>query len=115
MGLAIAVVAASATDIPTLLFDEVDSGIGGNTGHVIGRLLRELGGAHQVLAVTHLPQVAARAHHHLVVSKSVADGIPTSHIRRLTVADRPSEVARMLGDEGVQASSLEMAEDLLRL
>lgn len=115
VGLAIAVVAASATDIPTLLFDEVDSGIGGNTGHVIGRLLRELGGARQVLAVTHLPQVAARAHHHLVVSKSVADGIPTSHIRRLTVADRPSEVARMLGDEGVQASSLEMAEDLLRL
>lgn len=115
VGLAIAVVAASASDIPTLLFDEVDSGIGGNTGHVIGRLLRELGVAHQVLAVTHLPQVAARAHHHLVVSKSVAEGIPTSQLRRLTVADRPSEVARMLGDEGVQASSLEMAEDLLRL
>jgi DNA repair protein RecN (Recombination protein N) len=115
VGLAIAAVAASATEIPTLLFDEVDAGIGGNTGHVIGRLLRELGGAHQVLAVTHLPQVAARAHHHLVVKKSVVDGVPTSEIQRLAQQDRAAEVARMLGDEGVQASSLEMAEELLKL
>ncbi|MEY3095254.1 MAG: hypothetical protein RIR74_346 [Pseudomonadota bacterium] len=115
VGLAIAAVAASATEIPTLLFDEVDAGIGGNTGHVIGRLLRELGGAHQVLAVTHLPQVAARAHHHLVVKKSVVDGVPTSEIQPLAQQDRAGEVARMLGDEGVQASSLEMAEELLKL
>lgn len=116
VSLAIAAVAAQATDTPTLIFDEVDVGIGGNTGHVVGRLLRELGGARQVLAVTHLPQVAARGHHHLQVSKqSQADGQIESRLTVLGPAERIDEIARMLGDEGLKTQSRELARELLTL
>nr|UOZ96435.1 DNA repair protein RecN [Cupriavidus sp.] len=116
VSLAIAAVAAQATDTPTLIFDEVDVGIGGNTGHVVGRLLRELGGARQVLAVTHLPQVAARGHHHLQVSKSVnAQGQIESQLRALTGDARTDEIARMLGDEGLKTESQALARELLSL
>ncbi|MGA1252884.1 MAG: DNA repair protein RecN [Burkholderiaceae bacterium] len=116
VSLAIAAVAAQATDTPTLIFDEVDVGIGGNTGHVVGRLLRELGGARQVLAVTHLPQVAARGHHHLQVSKSInAQGQIESQLRALTGDSRTDEIARMLGDEGLKNESQALARELLSL
>lgn len=115
VGLAIAAVAAQATQTPTLIFDEVDAGIGGNTGHVVGRLLRDLGASHQVLAVTHLPQVAARGHQHLQVSKRVLNDQPSSTIRPLAQEERRDEVARMLGDEGTGDRALELAEELLRL
>jgi DNA repair protein RecN (Recombination protein N) len=116
VSLAIAAVAAQATDTPTLIFDEVDVGIGGNTGHVVGRLLRELGGARQVLAVTHLPQVAARGHHHLQVSKSInAQGQIESQLRALTGDSRTDEIARMLGDEGLKTESQALARELLSL
>ena len=116
VSLAIAAVAAQATDTPTLIFDEVDVGIGGNTGHVVGRLLRELGGTRQVLAVTHLPQVAARGHHHLQVSKSVnTKGQMESHLQALVGEDRTDEIARMLGDEGLKTGSRALARELLSL
>ncbi|MEY4083323.1 MAG: hypothetical protein RL483_692 [Pseudomonadota bacterium] len=116
VSLAIAVVAAQATQTPTLLFDEVDAGIGGNTGHVIGRLLRTLGQTHQVMVVTHLPQVAARAHQQLRVQKTLdAQGQPTSQVSSLSASEREDEIARMLGDEGVTNPSRELAKDLLRL
>lgn len=116
VSLAIAAVAAQATDTPTLIFDEVDVGIGGNTGHVVGRLLRELGSARQVLAVTHLPQVAARGHHHLQVSKSInAQGQIESQLRALTGDSRTDEIARMLGDEGLKTESQALARELLSL
>ncbi|NBY13656.1 MAG: DNA repair protein RecN [Betaproteobacteria bacterium] len=115
VSLAIAVVAAQATDVPTLLFDEVDAGIGGNTGHVVGRLLRTLGESHQVLAVTHLPQVASRGHQHLQVRKDLHSGLPTSEVIALHGDARAAEVARMLGDEGLEDRSLELAKELLSL
>lgn len=114
VSLAIAAVAAQATEVPTLLFDEVDAGIGGNTGHVIGRLLRDIGDSHQVLVVTHLPQVAARASHHLQVAKELAAGeVPSSRVTALDADARVEELARMLGDEGLKESTRAVARDLL--
>lgn len=115
IGLAIAAAAASGTACPTLLFDEVDAGIGGNTGHVVGRLLRDLGESHQVLAVTHLPQVAARAHHHARVTKDAEVQPALSSVSFLSVDERTAEIARMLGDEGLKAPSLQLARELLSL
>ena len=109
-------VTTSATTIPTLIFDEVDTGIGGNVAHTIGRLLRQLGDQRQVLCVTHLPQVAAKGHHHLRVIKRAAAGTtPTSGLQRLDQEERIVEIARMLGDEGAEKTSRDHARSLLAL
>ena len=85
IGLAIAVIAASANPAPTLIFDEVDAGIGGQVAATVGRLLRELGASRQVFCVTHLPQVAACGQQHLAVRKSAAaDGRPLSRTESLS-------------------------------
>ncbi len=116
ISLAISVVTTSASQIPTLIFDEVDSGIGGNVAHIVGQLLRQLGGQRQVLCVTHLPQVAARGHQQLQVSKhSDATGRPISQLRQLSESERVDEIARMLGDEGAKQTSREHARSLLAL
>ncbi|NBW00249.1 MAG: DNA repair protein RecN [Betaproteobacteria bacterium] len=116
ISLAIAVVTSSSNKTPTLIFDEVDSGIGGNVAHTVGELLRELGQSRQVLCVTHLPQVAARGHHHLRVSKkkSIA-GAPISALTPLNPEDRIDEIARMLGDQGAEKTSRDHARSLLAL
>ena len=110
-------VTSSANNIPTLIFDEVDSGIGGNVAHTVGQLLRQLGSGRQVLCVTHLPQVAARGHQHLRVLKqsNPSDATPVSQLQGLTNEDRVDEIARMLGDEGAQKTSREHARSLLAL
>lgn len=114
VSLAIAATAALATDTPTLIFDEVDAGIGGNTGHVVGRLLQALGGNHQVLVVTHLAQVAARADHHIEVCKATdPQGIPTSELSALDAQGRVAEIARMLGTEGTAEASQALARELI--
>ena len=116
ISLAIAVVTASSNKIPTLIFDEVDSGIGGNVAHTVGELLRGLGQSRQVLCVTHLPQVAARGHHHLRVSKKKSKaGPPVSALTPLSAEDRVDEIARMLGDEGAEKTSRDHARSLLTL
>lgn len=117
ISLAISVVTSSANNIPTLIFDEVDSGIGGNVAHTVGQLLRQLGSGRQVLCVTHLPQVAARGHQHLRVLKqsNPSDATPVSQLQGLTNEDRVDEIARMLGDEGAQKTSREHARSLLAL
>lgn len=97
LALAIAVVTSAVGEAPTLIFDEVDSGIGGTVAHTVGRLLRRLGAERQVLAVTHLPQVAACAHHHLQVSKVVEGGATVSRVAPLQGQARVDELARMLG------------------
>ncbi|MCU0765044.1 MAG: DNA repair protein RecN, partial [Burkholderiaceae bacterium] len=98
ISLAIAVIAASATPVATLIFDEVDAGIGGAVAETVGRLLKQLGGERQVLCVTHLPQVAARGDQHLQVSKVPStDGRPVCRIAQLDRKARVDEVARMLG------------------
>jgi DNA repair protein RecN (Recombination protein N) len=102
--LALKVVLAKHDAIATLVFDEVDQGIGGEIGAQVGGALAEVAERHQVLVITHLPQIAARADQHLVVSKEARGGIATSDAQVIHGEDRVSEVARMLGDaEGTAA------------
>ncbi len=96
--LALKVVLAKHDAIATLVFDEVDQGIGGEVGAQVGAALSEVAERHQVLVITHLPQIAARADHHLVVSKEPRGGIATSDVQQIHGEDRVGEVARMLGD-----------------
>ena len=97
ISLAIQMVAASRLSIPTLIFDEVDSGIGGAVAETVGRQLRALGTTHQVLCITHLPQVAAQAHHHYHVRKLKRESVTVAEIKPLATDDRVEEIARMLG------------------
>jgi DNA repair protein RecN (Recombination protein N) len=96
--LALKVVLVKHDAIATLVFDEVDQGIGGETGAQVGSALAEVAERHQVLVITHLPQIAARADGHLVVSKQARGGIATSDVQVLHGEDRVNEIARMLGD-----------------
>lgn len=114
ISLAISVIASSATATPTLIFDEVDSGIGGGVAEVVGRLLKKLGQQRQVLCVTHLPQVASQASHHFQVSKGqVADGRTVSRIAPLAAPERIEEIARMLGGLEITATTRKHARELL--
>ncbi|MES2089307.1 MAG: DNA repair protein RecN, partial [Pseudomonadota bacterium] len=101
LALAIAVTTSQRDDAGaqagTLIFDEIDSGVGGAVADTVGRLMQSLGSKQQVLAVTHLAQVAACAHQHLVVSKALSNGQTTSDIREVNTDERVREVARMLG------------------
>lgn len=113
IALAISVIASSATESPTLIFDEVDSGIGGGVAEVVGRLLRKLGGRHQVLCVTHLPQVASQAAAHFQVSKTISDGAPVSRIVKLEDKARVEEIARMLGGVEITETTRRHAREML--
>lgn len=114
IALAISVIASSATATPTLIFDEVDSGIGGGVAEVVGRLLKKLGHDRQVLCVTHLPQVASQAAQHFRVSKgALADGRTASRIAPLGSAERVEEIARMLGGLEITATTRKHARELL--
>lgn len=115
ISLAIQVVAARHTRIPTLVFDEVDVGIGGAVAEVVGRLLRELGDKGQVICVTHLPQVASCAHHHLLASKASSSEGVSSRIDPLAQEQRVEEIARMLGGATITAQSLSHAQEMLTL
>ncbi len=122
VSLAIQMMASAKGGVTTMIFDEVDAGIGGRVAEVVGRLLRALGdkktgagGAHQVLAVTHLPQVAACAVHQLQVAKSAHDGVVTTSIRLLDHAARVDEIARMLGGITITAATKKAAEEMLAL
>jgi DNA repair protein RecN (Recombination protein N) len=99
ISLAIAVATSQLGQAGTLIFDEVDSGVGGAVAETVGRLLKQLGTDRQVLAVTHLPQVAACADQHLVVSKSLIDGHTQSQVSPVGGEQRVREIARMLGGE----------------
>jgi len=98
LSLALKVVLARHDAVPTLVFDEVDQGIGGEVGGQVGEALAEIGKRHQVLVITHLPQIAARADRHLVVSKKAKGGLATSDVSWIHGEDRVGELARMLGD-----------------
>jgi DNA repair protein RecN (Recombination protein N) len=113
VGLAIQVVVSKVARVPTLIFDEVDSGIGGGTAEVVGRLLRELGERHQVMCVTHLPQVAACGNRHWRVSKASNRTGVTSQIEILDKAGRVEELARMLGGINITAATRQHAAELL--
>ena len=113
IALAISVIASTATATPTLIFDEVDSGIGGGVAEVVGRLLKRLGQERQVLCVTHLPQVASQANQHLQVSKFNAAGKTVSRIDALDAKARVEEIARMLGGIEITATTRKHARELL--
>jgi DNA repair protein RecN (Recombination protein N) len=115
ISLAIQVAAATDTHIPTLIFDEVDSGIGGAVAEIVGKQLQALGKHHQVMCVTHLPQVAAQAHQHLQVSKLTSDETTRTRIRELGKDERMEEIARMLGGKKITASTREHAREMLQL
>jgi len=114
ISLALAVIASAASPTPTLIFDEVDTGIGGGVAEVVGRLLHQLGRARQVLCVTHLPQVAARGDHHFQVSKSGdGNGGTVSAVTPLDKGGRVEEVARMLGGLEITATTRRHAKEML--
>ncbi|MCC2958043.1 DNA repair protein RecN [Massilia sp. IC2-477] len=114
ISLAIAVITASATITPTLIFDEVDTGIGGGVAEVVGRLLKRLGQARQVLCVTHLPQVASQANQHFQVAKgTTSEGRTVSRIDVLDTRARVEEVARMLGGIEITETTRKHARELL--
>jgi len=113
ISLAIAVATSSLGTAGTLIFDEVDSGVGGAVAETVGRLIKQLGYDRQILAVTHLPQVAACANHHLVVSKTQASTGVSSTVTPVQHERRVDEVARMLGGERVSATTLAHAREML--
>ncbi|MBT4492884.1 MAG: DNA repair protein RecN [Gammaproteobacteria bacterium] len=113
ISLAIQVITAKTSDTPTLVFDEVDVGVGGATAEVVGSLLRKLGSNTQVICVTHLPQVAAQGHHHYVVSKETTDSSAATSVTKLTEEEKVDEIARMLGGVEQTEESLAHAQSML--
>ncbi|HEX6438968.1 MAG TPA: DNA repair protein RecN [Candidatus Binatia bacterium] len=99
--------------VSTLLFDEVDTGIGGRVAEIVGKKLRQVAASHQVISVTHLPQIAALADSHYVVRKEVDNGRTYTHVERLSEPERVSEVARMLGGVKITERTLRHAEELI--
>ena len=101
-------------DIPTLLFDEVDAGIGGRVAEIVGQKLKKVAASHQVICVTHLPQIAALADSHYVVEKEVAKGRTFTGVKQLAERDRVAEVARMLGGVKVTDKAIRHAEEMVK-
>ena len=114
MALAIAVTTSQLGTAHTLIFDEVDSGVGGAVAETVGRLMQQLGVDRQVLAVTHLPQVAACADHHLVVAKQMQGKSTVSTVTAVQGEQRVAEIARMLGGEKLSGTTLAHAKEMLQ-
>ena len=115
ISLAITVNTVNSTPVPTLIFDEVDSGIGGAVAETVGIYLRQLGTNKQVLCVTHLPQVAAQAHQHYRVSKNIHNAQTRSTIEPLNTEERVSEVARMLGGQIITDATRTAAKEMIAM
>jgi DNA repair protein RecN (Recombination protein N) len=115
ISLAIQVTTASDNITPTMIFDEVDSGIGGGIAEIVGQKLRSLGAGRQVLCVTHLPQVAAQAHHHLYVEKNSQTDITSSTVRLIEGKERVEEIARMLGGVTITENTRAHAQEMLTI
>lgn len=111
--LALTTILARLERVPTLVFDEVDAGIGGRVGLQVGETMRRVAGHHQVFAITHLPQIAARGHHHILVSKGARGGVTAADVEVLTGEPRVAEIARMLGGDPESDVSRAHARELL--
>ena len=111
--LALKTILARLDRVPTLVFDEVDAGIGGRVGLQVGETMRRVASHHQVFAISHLPQIAARAHHHILVSKGARGGVTTADVAVLEGDDRIAEIARMLGGDPESDVSRAHARELL--
>ena len=113
ISLAIRVASAENTNIPVMIFDEVDVGIGGGVAEIVGKLLKQLGSFYQVFSITHLAQVASKADHHFKVYKDEKEESVISKIDLLSDEDRIQETARMLGGIEITATTLEHAKEML--
>jgi len=115
LSLAIQTVTSRVAHVPTLVFDEVDAGIGGRVAEIVGRMLRELGREHQVMCITHLPQVAASADQQWQVAKTTTGDKVVSRVVALAGAQRVDEIARMLGGVRITETTRKHAAEMLRL
>lgn len=115
ISLSIQVVTAQSSSIPTLVFDEVDVGIGGSTADIVGKLLRKLGQQGQVICVTHLPQVASKAQQHLLVHKENTRKSAQSTLTRLEGEDKTMEIARMMGGTELTRQTVAHAREMLEM
>jgi DNA repair protein RecN (Recombination protein N) len=115
LSLAIQAVTSRVANVPTLVFDEVDAGIGGAVAEIVGRMLKALGTGRQVLCITHLPQVAAAADHQWRVVKGAANGETLSGVQPLGRAERIDEIARMLGGTRITETTRRHAQEMLEL
>lgn len=113
LSLALHLALADQAIIPTLVFDEVDTGVSGATAEKIGKLLQKLGKNYQVFCITHLAQVAACGHHHLLVEKKFIKQVTYTHLRWLTTPEKTQEIARMLGGEKITETTLKHAQEVL--
>ena len=111
--LALKAILAETETVATVIFDEVDAGIGGGAAEVVGRKLANLAAYHQVLCITHLPQIAKFGDHHFRISKHVSKGRTATAINPLTAAERVEEVARMLGGEEITQTTIDHAQEML--
>src|SRR6185295_16016049 len=114
VSLAIRLVAQQARSAATLIFDEVDAGIGGGTAETVGIKLRQLAAKRQVLSVTHLAQVAAQGERHYAIGKDVRGGKTVTRVTALDAAGRVAELARMLGGREITASTQAHAAEMLK-
>jgi len=112
--LALKALLAKTDSVETVVFDEVDAGIGGGVAEVVGKKLADLANHHQVICITHLPQIAKFGNHHYRISKHVSQGRTRTSIRLLDDEDRHKEIARMLGGEKITQATLEHAREMLK-
>ena len=112
--LALETILARSSRVPTLVFDEIDAGIGGAVGLQVGDMLRRVARHHQVFAISHLPQLASRAHHHIVVQKGAREGVTSADVSTVAGETRVREIARMLGGDESSAVGRAHAQELLQ-
>jgi len=115
LSLALQTVTSQVAQVPTLIFDEVDAGIGGRVAEIVGKMLKQLGRRHQVMCITHLPQVAATADRQWQVSKGAAGGKVSSKVKMLDTGERVEEIARMLGGVKITETTRKHAAEMLGL
>ncbi len=113
ISLALSVVDTGESTIPTFVFDEVDAGIGGAVAEIVGHRLREIAGRHQVLCVTHLPQVASQGHRHFRISKLSDGKTSRTNVRRLSDEERIEELSRMLGGVEITDQARAHAQEMI--
>jgi len=104
---------ADKDSVPIIVFDEIDSGISGRIAQAVGKKLQQLAGSHQVICVTHLPQIASAGEHHYLVEKTIAHKQTRTQVRKLKASERAEAIARLLGGESITETHLQSARELL--
>jgi DNA repair protein RecN (Recombination protein N) len=111
--LALKSILAKSDKLPLLIFDEIDTGVSGRIAQKVGHSLKDLAGVHQIISITHLPQIAGLADHHYAVEKSLRDERVSSSIRKLNKDERIEEVAKLMSGEKITEASLKGAKELM--